>query len=196
MKKNTYRIKRSINLYYKPDRTTKPATAALYALFALVCLAGLGKILVYDVWSETAEARRILAEAREEYEELAIRTADYDEVKEKYSRYAATDRERELVDRIGILNLLDESVASRASMDSVVISGDTVQLQFSGVTLAEAAQVVNRIEASPIVAGTVVSTAATTEDGVLLDEDHLPLDESSLVRTNVLIRLQKEVAEE
>ena len=42
--------KGTMNLYYKPDRTTKPATIALYVLFALTVLLGLSKVLVYDLW--------------------------------------------------------------------------------------------------------------------------------------------------
>jgi len=57
VRKTGYPVKRSMNLYYKPDRTTKPATVALYVLFALVCLLGLGKFLVYDIWVETREAQ-------------------------------------------------------------------------------------------------------------------------------------------
>lgn len=41
-----YPAKRSMNLFYKPDRTTKPATIALYVLFVLVCLLGLGKFQI------------------------------------------------------------------------------------------------------------------------------------------------------
>ena len=44
MKQSAYPTKTSMNLFYKPDRTTKPATAALYVLFVLVCLLGLGKL--------------------------------------------------------------------------------------------------------------------------------------------------------
>ena len=32
-RKKDYPRKRSMNLYYKPDRTTKPATISLYVLF-------------------------------------------------------------------------------------------------------------------------------------------------------------------
>ena len=44
--------KRTMNLYFKPDRTTRPATVALYVLFVLVVLLGLSKVLVYDLWME------------------------------------------------------------------------------------------------------------------------------------------------
>ena len=185
MKKTAYPVKRSMNLYYKPDRTTKPATIALYVLFVLVCLLGLSKFLVYDVWMETHQAREALTAAEEQLSGVMLELTDYNEVKERYSRYSATDEERALVDRMEILALLDEAVGTTAAMDTVSISGGTVQLQFSGVTLAQTAQIVKALEASPIVAGTEVSTASTTQEGA-------PADGSATVQASILIYLQKE----
>ena len=190
-KRNTaYPAKRSMNLFYKPDRTTKPATAALYVLFILVCLLGLGKFLVYDVWMDTVQAQRTLAAAEEQRSSVMLQLSDYAEVKERYSRYSATEEERELIDRMDVLALLDEAVGSTAEMNALSISGGTVQLQFSGVTLAQTAEIVRKLEASPIVAGTVVNTASTTQDGAA------PADDSAPVQASVLIQLQKEVTEE
>lgn len=176
-----YPAKRSMNLFYKPDRTTKPATVALYVLFALVCLLGLGKFLVYDVWVETTQAQQALAAAERQRDSLLLELTDYNEVWERYSRYSATEEEQALIDRMEVLALLDEAVGTTASMDAVSISGSTVQLQFSGVTLAQTAEIVRRMEESPIVAGTVVNTAATTQET------------GTLVQASVLIQLQKEV---
>ena len=183
MKKSAYPTKTSMNLFYKPDRTTKPATVALYVLFVLVCLLGLSKLLVYDLWMENQEAQQNLAVVQDQMNSAMLQLADYEEVRERYSRYSATEEERALVDRMEVLNLLDEAVAGTAQLDSVSISGDTVQVQFSGVTLAETAQIVHVLESSPIVAGTVVNTAATTEN------------DGALVQTSVMIQLQKEADE-
>jgi len=174
-----------MNLFYKPDRTTKPATIALYVLFVLVCLLGLSKVLIYDLWLETAEARQSLAAEEDRLSNVMLELTDYSEVRERYSRYSATDEERALIDRIDVLTLLDSAVSASAKMDAIAISGDTAQIQFSGVTLAQTAQIVNALEASPIVAGTVVNTAATTETEAA----------DGLVQANILIQLQKEVAE-
>lgn len=187
MKKTAYPVKRSMNLFYKPDRTTKPATIALYVLFALVCLLGLGKFLVYDVWEETAQAQRALAAAEAERNGVMAQLADYNEVKERYSRYSATEEERALIDRMEVLALLDEAVGATADISAISIGGSTVQLQFSGVTLAQTAEIVKKLEASPIVAYTMVNTAATTQSGAA--------DASAPVQASVLIQLQKEVSE-
>ena len=106
------------------------------------------------------------------------------------TRQDAQRREtRDLIDRMEVLSLLDEAVGSTASMDAVSIGGDTVQLQFSGVTLAQTAQIVKALEASPIVAYTMVNTAATTQ------LDGAPADASAPVQASVLIQLQKEVSQ-
>ena len=42
-KKDEYPVKQTLNLYYKPDRTTKPATIALYVLFVLTCCMTCGR---------------------------------------------------------------------------------------------------------------------------------------------------------
>ena len=184
-----YPAKRSMNLFYKPDRTTKPATVALYVLFALVCLLGLGKFLVYDVWVETTQAQQALAAAERQRDSLLLELTDYNEVWERYSRYSATEEEQALIDRMEVLALLDEAVGTTASMDAVSIGGSTVQLQFSGVTLAQTAQIVKALEASPIVAYTMVNTASTTQS------EGAPADASAPVQASVLIQLQKEVSQ-
>ena len=182
-KKAAYPDKRSMNLYYKPDRTTKPSTIALYVLFVLVCLLGLSKILVYDVWMETTAAQRELAAVENQLNGIMLELRDYNEVRERYNRYSATEEERALVDRMEVLALLEGAVGSAADIHTISVSDDTVQLQFSGVTLAQTAQIVRALEASPIVAYTTVNTASTTAN------------ESDLVQANVLIYLQKEAAE-
>ncbi len=175
--------KHTMNLFYKPDRTTKPATAALYILFALTVLLGLSKVLVYDLWQETRTAEEQRTAAQEQLAAVLSEMADYDAVQERYSRYAATPDERATVDRMEVLALLDSAVAAVANVENISIQGGFVQMQFSGVTLAQTAEIVKTLEASPLVAGTTVNTASTTEG------------EGAVVQTHVLIEL-KNPAEE
>lgn len=188
-KKKSYPQKRTMNLYYRPDRTTKPATIALYVFFVLVCLLGLSKILIYDPWVETSQAQQTLAAAEDELSGAIQELADYNMVQERYNRYSATDEEESIVDRMEVLNLLETVVGTTADLDKISISGSTVQLQFSGVSLNQTARIVKALETSPIVAGTVVNTASTTKEEAYSDDD------GSHIRVNVLIYLQREVAE-
>ena len=79
-----------------------------------------------------------------------------------------------------VLDLLDGALGTQAKLNTVSVSGDAVQLQFSGVTLAQTAQIVRTLEASPIVASTQVNTASTTEGA------------GAQVQASVFIQLQKE----
>ena len=101
-----------------------------------------------------------------------------------YQRYSATEEEAANIDRMEVLSLLDTAVGSTAEIGNISISGSTAQVQFSSVTLAHVAEIVKRLEDSPIVAGTVVNTASTTGDS------------RDLVSASILIQLQKEAAEE
>ena len=189
MKKSKYPTKTSMNLFYKPDRTTKPSTIALYVLFTLVLLLGLSKWLVYDIWMEKVDAEEVLAAAQEQLNGVMVQLADYNEVRERYIRYSATEEERDMVDRMEILALLDGSVGD-AELDVIDINKNEVRVQISDVTLAQTAEIVNRLESSPMVAGTVVNTAATTRE-TWNGFWYTAVEGWDLVRADILIHLQK-----
>lgn len=177
-----YPSKRRMNLFYKPDRTTKPATIALYVLFGLALLLAAAKFMIYDLWDEVQQQRRALASVQAELAAAQAELVDYNQVWERYNRFAATDDERAIIDRIEVLALLDSAIGSRAQLNSIAINGDVVQVQFSGVTLAQTGQIVSALEASPLVAGTTVNTAAT------------PQNSTAQVLASVYIQLKKEGA--
>lgn len=184
-KKDTaYPQKRKMNLYYKPDKTTKPATIALYVLFVCVVLLGLGKFLIYDIYSEVREERATVAALEDRLNAAMIQLADYAEVKERYNIYSATEEEAAQIDRMEILALLDSAFGGEARLNNVAINGDSVIVQFYGTDLARTAEIVDRLEQSPLVAGTTVNTAYTTQEG------------RNVVSTGILIELQKEAEAE
>ena len=178
-RKETYPTKTTMNLYYKPDRTTKPSTIALYALFAAVVLLALAKYLVYDVWQENRAAQRALESAQDELNDVLAQLTDYNEVQMRYFRYAATDEERALVDRMDVLDML-ESALGNAKIDSIYIRGVRLDIQISDVTLAQTATIVKNLESSPLVSSVTVNTATNAGN------------DTDLTRTNISIQLQKE----
>ena len=181
--KTTVPTKGTMNLYYKPDRTTKPATIALYVLFALTVLLGLSKVLVYDLWVQVEETRAALAVSESRLAGVMAALSDYDQVEERYFRYAATEEEQALVDRNDLIYLQDSDNDTSTHINSITVTWEEGQVRFSGVTLAQTARIVSTLESSPLVAGTTVTTASTTQE------------EGALVLATVHIKLQKEVAE-
>ena len=90
--------------------------------------------------------------------------ADYPEVLERYTRYAPTQEELSLTDRMAVLDLIDQVIRPAAEISQVTIQDQQALVTFSGVTLVETAGLVAQLEQSELVAHTTVSTAAS-EDG-------------------------------
>ena len=72
-----------------------------------------------------------------------------------------------------VLDLIDEVIRPAAHISQVTIQDQQVLVEFSGVTLVETADIVSRLEASPLVARTTVDTAASEEDRATVDVDML-----------------------
>lgn len=163
-KQEVYPTKRTMNLYFRQDRTSAPATAALYILFALVVLLVLGKVAIYDPWAETTaleeQAAALEAQNAAQIEQLK----DYNQVLQDYLRVLPTQQEEALVDRMEILNLIDRVVRPAAQITKLSIEEDKVLLTFSGVTLSRAAELVTQLEQADFVASTSVDTATSGQE--------------------------------
>jgi hypothetical protein len=169
-----------MNLYYKPDRTTKPATVSLYILFVAALLIGFSKFFIYDMLSEVNSRQQ---EYRRQQDQLAAyeeQLTDYEDIQLKYNLYSATDEEMAQVDRMDILNLIDSKIRTAATVESVTVKEQQVIIEFSGVTLKQTADIVSKLEESPIVADITVDTASTADGN------------TDAVKTNILINLKKD----
>lgn len=181
--------KRTMNLYYKPDRTTRPATIALYVLFALSLLLAAAKFGVYDLLMKLDDAQTELARTQAAEQQYAMQLTDYDEVLHQYHLYSATEDELNTTDRMEILDMLDELVRSRADVTTYSVAGPTVTLAMSGITLGESAEIIRDLRESPLVAAASVNTAATDEDA---GNATGPDDPNMPVTATVTITLAKE----
>jgi hypothetical protein len=84
------------------------------------------------------------------------------------------------VDRMDILNLIDSKIRTAATVESVTVKEQQVIIEFSGVTLKQTADIVSKLEESPIVADITVDTASTADGN------------TDAVKTNILINLKKD----
>lgn len=163
-KQEVYPTKRSMNLYFRQDRTSAPATAALYILFALALLLVLGKVAVYDPWAETTALEEQAAALEAQNAAQIQQLKDYNQVLQEYLRVLPTQQEQETVDRMEILNLIDRVVRPAAQITKLSIAEDKVLLTFSGVTLSRAAELVTQLEQGDFVVSTSVDTATSGQD--------------------------------
>lgn len=171
--KEVYPTKHHMNLYFKEDRTTAPATIALYVMFALAVCVALFKVMFYDVWS-TAKHLELQAMALEQRTTAQMQELkDYPAIKEQYTLVAATEEEESTVDRMQLLEHIDQTIRPHANISQISITDNKVLLIFSGVTLERAAELVADLQQSPLVTRTSVDTAVTTREGQSLVEVHV-----------------------
>ncbi len=172
-KKETYPTKKRMNLYFKVDRTTAPATAALYISFVVVVLVALSKVMILDPWLEVRGLEEQARQLEEENAALLLQLKDFRKVQEEYLRIAPTEEEQAQGDILEVLQLIDGAIRPSAQVKQVSVSENKVLLTFSGVTLGESAQLVSLLEQSPLVTGASVDTAVSREEDQGLSEVHV-----------------------
>lgn len=172
-KKAAYPSKRSMNLYFKEDRTTAPVTIVLYALFVLVLLLALSKLVIYDPWTQQKDLEQQLITLEQQQASQMAELKNYDQVLKDYIRATPTEEELSQVDCLEVLSLIDNTIRPVATISQVSISENKVLLSFSGVTLSQAGTLVSQLEQSPLVKNISVDTAAYTGKEQSLVEVHV-----------------------
>lgn len=167
-KKEVYPSKKSLNLYYQDDVSTRLSTIALDILFVVVVVLGLAKFLVVDVLAERNEAVAKLDAVQSQVELQLKEIADYDEVSGEYVRYSykILVDEQGLNDRLEVLDMLEKTVYKNSGITNVSIVGNVVSLNFSGLDLNETAQLIQEIQSYEMVSSVQVNNqTGNTNDG-------------------------------
>lgn len=167
-KKEVYPSKKSLNLYYQDDVSTRLSTIALDILFVVVVVLGLAKFLVLDVLAERNEAVAKLDAVQSQVELQLKEIADYDEVSGEYVRYSykILVDEQGLNDRLEVLDMLEKTVYKNSGITNVSIVGNVVSLNFSGLDLNETAQLIQEIQSYEMVSSVQVNNqTGNTNDG-------------------------------
>lgn len=171
-KKEKYPSKRVINLYYKEDKTTRPATIALYLLFVLVVCLAVAKLAVYDKLTELEDVRQTLEKNQAYLANQMEYLKDYGEVSSKYSRYSYSylTAEEKICDRMDILSMLEETVFVQSTVETVAVSDNVISLNLKGMYLEDAARLAKEVEQYDIVARVEVNAASLNTSGNALED--------------------------
>ena len=160
-KKDVYPSKKTINLYYKEDKTTRPSTIALYALFIAVVLLAVSKVVVFDRLDELTKVEKQVKEMQAHYDEQMEKLKYFKEFSSQYSRYSFSYlREDEILcDRMDVWNMLEKTVFAYADVKNLTISEDVVSIYFEERNLAESADIVEMIKKYDFVSEVNVTVA-------------------------------------
>ena len=167
-KKDAYPSKKTLNLYFKDDKTSKPSTIMLYCLFALVVLLASAKLFVYDVWAELEEEKKIYAQNEKLLQGYMEKIAGFAEIKEEYNKYTFDylKADEKYCDRMDIMNVIDQTIRKEAMIERINIHANAVEVTFEGVNLEQTSVLVTRIEAYDNVSSvSIVSAALSSRTG-------------------------------
>lgn len=166
-KKDVYPSKKSINLYYYEDVSTKVSTIVLNVIFIGVVLLFLIKILLVDVIMDKHDALEKVEEIQKALDRQLVAIEDYDEVAEEYARYSykILVDDMKITDRIEILEMLENTVFADGQISNVSVSGYTISLSFAGLNLDECAQLITNLQSYEMVDSVVISHQAGSADG-------------------------------
>jgi hypothetical protein len=166
-KKDVYPSKKSINLYYQEDISTKISTVALEVFFVAVLVIALVKMFVIDLFIERHEALEDLKRIENTVSQQMEAVADFDKVSEEYFRYSykiLIDAIEEQ-DRFEILSMLQTTVFKDGEISNVSITGNVVTLSFHGLRLDETAKLIEDIQAYDMVENVAISNQTGSSNG-------------------------------
>lgn len=165
--KATYPTKTTINMMRaQGNRFSRGTQVALFVV--LLVLVGLfAKFAVIDPLAGSMGSSAQVAAAEEQLAQLKNENAHYAEVNEEYSRYVVTgltEDERNLTDRVTVLNLLESKVMGVGFPSSIKVVGNAATVTSLGVNLDEVARLVEDLKNDDRVAYVTVSTAQGETD--------------------------------
>lgn len=166
-KKEVYPSKKTINLYYQEDVSSKISSLVLDIVFVVVVVLGIFKIAFFDIISERNDAQEKVELLQKTLDQQLVILEDFDEVADEYARYSYKILVDEIKhqDRIEIMSMLENTVFKNGNISNVSISGNMVSLSFRGLNLDECAQLIADIQSYEMVENVVISNQTGNANG-------------------------------
>lgn len=181
IRKSEYPSKKTVNLIIHEKTMSSPSRAIPAFVVFLVLLACFVKFGVMKPLEGMYAAQASLGQVQSELSAYVQYNEDYDEVKERYSRYFneyLDEDEAVLQDRMEIMDLFEERVLSQADIESISIRGNICRLVITELPLYRVSSIVADLEESPLVQYISVSTASTEkrDDEVIQPQQRVSAD--------------------
>lgn len=166
-KKEIYPSKKTINLYYQEDVSSKISTLVLDIVFVVVVVFAILKVAVFDIVAERNDALEKLERLQHTLDQQMVALEKYDEVADEYARYSYKFLVDgiEYQDRMEVLSMLENTVFKDGNISNVSIAGNKVSLSFKGLNLDECAQLIAEIQSYEMVENVEISNQTGSSDG-------------------------------
>lgn len=141
-------------------RRNVPIIVALVVILALFLKFG-----VFDMYGRVGAKQAELAVQQNTLNALTAELANYNEVLAEYEGYESMSISSEglQIDALDALALVDSRIATRARVSSLALSGNTLSLNLTDITLDGMGKLVSDLYDQSMVSNVAVSTAATEQ---------------------------------
>lgn len=164
IRKNEYPSKKTVNLIIHEKTISSPTRAIPVFCVFLAFLAFFVKFGVMMPLERMYAAQASLEQVQSELGGYVQYNKDYNEVRERYSRFFSDyldEDEAVLQDRMEVMDLFEQCVMSQADIESISIRGNVCRMVITELPLYQVSSIVADLEASPLVQYISVSTAST-----------------------------------
>lgn len=161
-----YPSKTTLNLAMKEKSQFHPKRLVPLLVLLLAAAALFGKFAVADRIAAVYQAQAELSALNAQISDLQRATADFNDVSDQYRRYSVgwmTGEEQAMVDRVELLDLLEEELMSAGGVLGLTGSGNLLAVQLTGVTLDDTSRIVERLYGRDDVENVQVYSATTGE---------------------------------
>ena len=156
--------KENINLALVGVKRTRWWLVILVLVLIILAAAAIGKFLVYDRLMEVSAAEAEAASVEREIEQYRAKIEEYGELNEVFAHYTYTGmspEEQNRVDRLAVMELIEETVMPQADVISWDLSGNRLLMTVQGDTLERINLTAQKLQQNAMVTYCAVNKAAT-----------------------------------
>lgn len=161
-KKGTIKAsKRTMNFVHHKKEFNVMKVVPVVAVLA-VALSIFVRVGFLDMLDQKTIAYRNLASKQERLAAINTRLVDYEELASQYGRYSygwMSESEISLVNRLDVLNLVEQEITPYATLENFAVNNNVLTLNIHGITLEDASAMVSRLEESPLVNNATIYSA-------------------------------------
>ena len=162
---SAYPEKTYINLVVSDKKAMDVRRTVIAAILLAILVALFTKFGVMDFYGRIADKQAELSAQTSELSAMKVRLANYDAVLEEYEGYESMSVGDDglVVDAMQAFSLIDNYISPYARVASVSMSGDTMTLSLTEITLDGVGQVASSLYEQSIVQNVTVSTATNQQ---------------------------------
>ena len=135
-------------------------------LVIIVAMGVFAKFAILDPLDKKTAAYTELGLKQQQLDAVNAKLSGYDELEKEYGRYSygwMNETEVNMVNRMDVLRMVEEEIASKAFIDNLAVNNNVLTLNIHGITLEQASAMVKSLEARGLVQSAAVYNVVAEE---------------------------------